>query len=122
MARQRSFVAAAVAVALACVALGPIAGANAGHDGYNPYPTTTTSNSYYDPGYYGPWSGGESDCPTMTTFGKDRACSSAVYSTAGLPPLSSPAWREGLQATERESLGDGTRVCVYCERGLRIPL
>ena len=83
MARQRSFVAAAVALALACVALGPIAGANAGHDGYNPYPTTTTSSQYNNPGYYGPWSGGESSCPSsMTTFGKDRACGSAVLPVA----------------------------------------
>ena len=89
MARQRSFVAAAVAVALACVALGPIAGANAGHDGWNPNPTNTTSSSYYTPGYYGPWSGGESSCPSsVTTFGKDHACSSAV--APATPPNCSP--------------------------------
>ena len=83
MARQRSFVAAAVALALACVALGPIAGANAGHDGWAPNPTPTTSGSYNTPGYYGPWSGGESSCPSsMTTFGKDRACGSAVLPVA----------------------------------------
>ena len=78
MARQRSFVAAAVAVALACVALGPIAGANAGHDGYNPNPTTTTSNSYNNPGYYGPYYGGGSSCPSsVTTFGLDANCADA---------------------------------------------
>ena len=83
MARQRSFVAAAVAVALACVALGPIAGANAGHDGWGPNPTPTSSSSYNNPGYYGPYSGGESTCPSsMTTFGKDRECSSAVTPVA----------------------------------------
>ena len=75
MARQRSFVAAAVALALACVALGPIAGANAGHDGWGPNPTPTSSNSYNNPGYYGPYDGGGSACPTsMTTFGKDANC------------------------------------------------
>lgn len=75
MARQRSFVAAAVAVALACVALGPIAGANAGHDGWGPNPTPTSSNSYNNPGYYGPYYGGGSPCPSsMTTFGRDANC------------------------------------------------
>ena len=79
MARQRSFVAAAVAVALACVALGPIAGANAGHDGWGPNPTPTSSSSYGNPGYYGPWSGGAvsscvNDGLSITTFGKDANC------------------------------------------------
>ena len=75
MARQRSFVAAAVALALACVALGPIAGANAGHDGWGPNPTPTSSNSYNTPGYYGPYSGGGQVCPaSVTTFGKDANC------------------------------------------------
>ncbi len=76
MARQRSFVAAAVAVALACVALGPIAGANAGHDdGWGPNPTTTTSNSYNNPGYYGPYYGGGSSCPlSVAAFGRDANC------------------------------------------------
>ena len=78
MARQRSFVAAAVAVALACVALGPIAGANAGHDGWGPNPTPTSSNSYNNPGYYGPYYGGGSGCPqSMTTFGEDANCADA---------------------------------------------
>ena len=75
MARQRSFVAAAVAVALACVALGPIAGANAGHDGWGPNPTPTSSSNYNNPGYYGPWSGGAVEsCVGVTTFGKDANC------------------------------------------------
>ena len=64
MARQRSFVAAAVAVALACVALGPIAGANAGHDWVGTESHAHVVDSYNTPGYYGPWSGGESTCPS----------------------------------------------------------
>ena len=82
MARQRSFVAAAVAVALACVALGPIAGANAGHDGWGPNPTPTTSGNYNNPGYYGPWSGGAVEsCVGVTTFGKDANCADANSGT-----------------------------------------
>ena len=82
MARQRSFVAAAVAVALACVALGPIAGANAGHDGWGPNPTPPTSGSYTTPGYYGPWSGGAVEsCVGVTTFGKDANCADANSGT-----------------------------------------
>ena len=77
MARQRSLAVAAVVAALAFAALGPIAGARAGHtEGmYDPNPVDTYSTGYTTPGYYGPWSGGVSNCPSgMNTFGKDFAC------------------------------------------------
>ena len=76
MARQRSLAVAAVVAALAFAALGPIAGARAGHtDIYDPNPVDTYSTGYATPGYYGPWSGGVSNCPSgMNTFGKDFAC------------------------------------------------